>query len=94
MGDSTSYGDSTLNGIQENLMGPRFKVPIVRDFYNYAIPVFANRPSYVIVMAGTNDSINMSSEEILVELVQLKKFIESNPPDCKVIISCSTDRFD
>ena len=45
-------------------------------------------------MAGTNDSIDKSSEEILAALLQLKKFIESNSPDFKVIISCSTDRFD
>ena len=52
------------------------------------------RPSYVILMAGTNDSINKSSEEILVELLQLRTFIESNCPDCKVVISRPTDRFD
>ena len=54
-------GDSTLNGIQENLMGPRFKVrafpgAIVRDFYHHALPLLEKKPSYVILMAGTNDA--------------------------------------
>ena len=36
-------GDSTLNVVQEQLLGPRFKVRLfagayVNDFYNYATP--------------------------------------------------------
>ena len=92
-------GDSTVNGIQEKFIGPRFKVrafpgSIVHDFYNYAITLLEKRLSYVILMAGTNDLINKSSQEILVEMLQLRTFIESNCPDCKVAISCPTDRFD
>ena len=45
-------------------------------------------------MAGTNDSTMKSSELILVELLQLKTFIEKQLPGCTVIISCPTDRSD
>ena len=92
-------GDSTLNGIQETLMGPRFKVrafpgPIVRDFHHQAIPLLEKKPSYIVIMAGTNDTITNTLEVILVELLQLKSFIEYALPGCKVAISCPTDRFD
>ena len=92
-------GDSTLNGVQEALLGPRFKVrahpgAIVRDFYHHAVPLLEKKPTYVIIMAGTNDSTMKSSELILVELLQLKTFIEKQLPGCTVIISCPTDRND
>ena len=92
-------GDSTLNGIQETLMGPCFKVrafpgTIVGDFHHHAIPLLEKKPSYIVIMAGTNDAITRTSEVILVELLQLKSVIEYALPGCKVVISCPTDRFD
>ena len=50
-------GDSTLNGVQEALLGPRFKVrahpvAIVRDFYHHSVPLLERKPTYVIIMAG------------------------------------------
>ena len=92
-------GDSTLNGVHEALLGPRFKVrahpeAIVGDFYHHAVPLLEKKPTYVIIMAGTNDSTMKSSELILVELLQLKTFIEKQLPGCTVIISCPTDRND
>ena len=92
-------GDSTLNGIHELRMGRRFKVrafpgAMIRDFYHHAIPLLEKNPSYVLVMAGSNDSPNKSSECILIEMLQLKKFIEDSLNGCKVIISCPTDRYD
>ena len=92
-------GDSTLNGIQETLMGPRFKVrafpgAFVRDFHHLAIPLLKKKPSYIVTMAGTNDTITKTSEIILVELLQLNSFIEYALLGCKVVISCLTDRFD
>ena len=48
-------GDSTLNGIQEKLMGPRFKVrafpgAIVRDFYRHAITLLKKIPTSVDII--------------------------------------------
>ena len=45
-------------------------------------------------MAGTNDSIVKSADEILDEILQLKLFIEETLPECEVIISCPTCRYD
>ena len=92
-------GDSTLNRIHELKMGRRFKVrafpgAMIRDFYHHAITLLEKNPSYVLVMAGSNDSPNKSSECILIEMLQLKKFIEDSLNGCKVIISCPTDRYD
>ena len=51
-------------------------------------------PTYVILMAGTNDATAKHSEIILVEILKLKSFIENELPECKVFISCPTYRFD
>ena len=45
-------------------------------------------------MAGTNDAIMKTSETILVELLQLKSFVEDTLPCCTVIISYPTYRYD
>ena len=92
-------GDSTLNGIKEELMGPNFKVrahsgAIIQDIYSYIAPLLPRNPTYVILMVGTNDAIEKDSNKILNELLDLKKYIESKSPECKVIISCPTCRFD
>ena len=41
----------------------------IKDFYNYLIPLLEKRPSRIILMAGTNDSVEKSSQEILTELL-------------------------
>ena len=55
-------GDSTLNGIQEEQMGPNFKVrahsgAIIQDIYSYIVPLLPRNPTYVILMVGTKDAI-------------------------------------
>ena len=40
-------------------------------------------------MIGTNDSINKTSETLLVELLQLRNVLQQKQ-DCEVIISCPT----
>ena len=46
------------------------------------------------MIAGTNDSIDKSSDEILYELLSLKKWILHILPDVNVTISCPTIRID
>ena len=93
-------GSSLLNGVKEDLMGPRFKVrafpgAIIDDFYHYAIPLVKKKPSSIILMAGSNDAVNKnkSSQSILEELLKLKSFLQSKFR-CDVILSCPTHRFD
>ena len=45
-------------------------------------------------MVGTNDAINKKSKCILEELLQLEMFLRLGRPNCEVIISCQTFRFD
>ena len=66
-------GDSNVNGKQEKLMGPRFKLrafpdAIVRDFYHHAMPLVEKIPTSIVIMARTNDAIMKTSEIMLVEL--------------------------
>ena len=65
-------GDSTLNGIQEELRGPNFKVrahsdAIIQDIYSYIAPLLPRNPTYVILMVGTT-SIEKDSNQILNEM--------------------------
>ena len=60
--------DSTLIGIQEELMGPNFKVrvhcgAIIQDIYSYIAPLLPRNPTYVILMVGTNDAIDKDSNK-------------------------------
>ena len=76
-------GDSTLNGLQQELMGKCDKVrafpsAIIKDFYDYAIPLIRKKPSFLTLMAGTNDAINKRSKCILEEPLQLKMFYNLN----------------
>ena len=45
-------------------------------------------------MAGTNDAIMKTSENILVELLHLKSFVEDTLPACTVVILCPTYRYE
>ena len=88
-------GDSTLNGIQERLMGPRFKVRafpggIVHDFYHKVLLLLEKKPTYVILARFVNKNIGSHS----IELLQLITFIEDSLPGCKVIISNPTYSYD
>ena len=47
-----------------------------------------------MLMTGTNDSIEKSSDELIYELLSLKKWIRDILPDVKVTISCPTIRLD
>ena len=93
-------GSSLLNGLKEQLMGPRFKVrpfpgALIEDFYNFAIPFIKKKPSSIILMAGSNDSVskNKSSNSILEELLRLKSALQSKF-QCNVILTYPSYRFD
>ena len=69
-------------------------VQLIQDIYSYIAPLLPRNPTYVILMVGTNDAIKKDSNKILNELLDLKKYIKSKSPECQVIISCPTCRFD
>ena len=80
-------------------MGPKFKVRnipgcVINDLYYHVTPLLLKNPSSVIIMAGTNDATTKKSFKIFDELMMLKQYIEVEAPECTVIISCPTPRFD
>ena len=97
-----SKGDSILNGIiQERLrMKGRvvkvqnFRVGTVDDMKHHFILLLRNEPSFVIIHAGTNDALYLTSRKILDNVLTLKSFITDNLPNCEVIISTPTLRTD
>ena len=51
------------------------------------MPLIRKKPSYLIIHAGTTDAKRFTSREILDQLLNLKKIVNEQVPDCKVIIS-------
>ena len=66
----------------------------MKDMYGAITPLLAKKPTRVIMHVGTNDSPYKPSQTIVSELVVLRKFIESNLPGAKVILSSPIMRTD
>ena len=58
------------------------------------MPLIRKKPSHLIIRAGMNDAKRFNSREILDQLLNLKKIVNEQVPDCKVIISTPTVRSD
>ena len=68
----------------------------VGDMHHHLTALLRKKPTYVVIHAGTNDSVNeeKSSGDIFNEIVELKKFVEVQVPGVKVTISCPIVRRD
>ena len=66
----------------------------VEDMRHNLMPLIRKKSSYFIIHAGMNDAKRFTSREILDQLLNLKKFVNEQVPDCKVIISTPTVRSD
>ena len=83
-GTCVIVGGSTILGLNEKRMGDKFKVrgfsgAVVGDMYHYLHPLLEKKPTYVILMVGTNDAPHKNAEQILVELLKLKQHVTSVP---------------
>ena len=95
-------GDSIVNGLDGRRLdrnGIKVKVRCfpgasISDMHDYCRPIIKKKPSYIILHVGTNDANEYSSREILNKLLNIKSFIESELPTCKIIISTPTYRND
>ena len=92
-------GDSMSLGLQEKKLGSKVKVrgfsdARINNSYNYLIPLLEKRPTRIILMVGTNDAVEKSSEEILTELLSLKKWIRDKLPGINLTLSCPPIRND
>ena len=86
--------DSTLNQINEqklskyhNVKVRSFSGAVVGDMYSYLEPLLRKKPGHVILHVGTNNCTDEAANEILDQLLLLKKHIISVLPDCIVILS-------
>ena len=87
-------GDSLVLGLQEKKMEKNVKVRgfsggNINDFYTYLIPLLRKKPSFIILMVGTNDAM-----KLLAELLALKNWILEVLPEVIITISCPTIRND
>ena len=91
-------GDSILNGvIERNLSNDRsvdHLIDTVDDLRHHALPIVRKQPKYLIIHAGTNDAVKLTSRDILNKLLQLKSFIQDKLPDAEIIVSTPTLRSD
>ena len=97
-GTTLITGDSILCGIEENrLKKAKVRVFIgacVDDMYDFLTPLLKKKPTNIILHIGSNDSPFKTSEEIVSEIVNLKKNILSILPTVRIYLSCPTVRFD
>ena len=95
-------GDSMLQGLDEHRLGRNknnvkvrcFPGAQIDDMYSYCKPIILKQPSYIILHVGTNDSNDFTSRKLIEKIVNLKVFIESELPTCKIIISMPIRRTD
>ena len=59
----------------------------VEDMRHKLMSVIKKKPSHLIIHAGTNDDKRFTSREILNQLLNSKKIVTDQVPDCKVKIS-------
>ena len=98
-GTTLIVGDSMLGGIEESRMGPRRKVrsfpgATIADMHQYLIPLLRKKPSRLVAHVGTNDASFSDAKTIADDLLNLHKFIQSELPECGVIISSPINRLD
>ena len=90
-GTCVIVGDSIIIGLNEKRMGDKFKV---RGFsgakihmHHYLHPLLEKKPTFMILMVGTNDATHINAVPIIAEILKLKEHIEAMLPSCSVIRS-------
>ena len=97
-------GDSMLNGVDERSLSNNGMVKVrsfsgstISDLQNYYMkPLLRKKPTKIKIHIGTNDVTEKesTSDKILDALLDLKKVIESELPECEVVISIPIMRTD
>ena len=59
----------------------------IDDLRHHLAPLLKTKPEHIILNIGTNDDFSKKSGQILDELLQVKQYITSILPACKVIVS-------
>ena len=58
------------------------------------MPIIKNKPDYLILHVGTNDTTTNSSRKIYVDLLMLRTNISKQLPKCRIVLSKPTIRHD
>ena len=93
--------DSMFNNIDENRLSKYMNVKVrafsgatVIDMFNYITPLIKKRPDHILLHVGTNDAVNLSSDKIFTDLIDLISYIKNNLPNVNIILSTPTIRTD
>ena len=93
--------DSILNQIDENRLSKDFNVKVrafsgatIEDMYYYLHPLLPKEPDYILLHVCTNNSTDDDADEIVNKILCLKSWIEDILPNCTIILSEPTLRFD
>ena len=94
-------GDSIISGLRENKFDGPGKIKVrsfpgatILDMKDHIKPLIRKKPSKIILHVSTNDAADLNADEILADLLDLKKDIETQLQTCQVIISLPTLRLD
>ena len=98
----TIAGDSMLNHIEGSRLSnkkrstkvPTFPGATTEDMIDFIRPLAFRNPDYLIIHAGTNDLINFSTKDSLVNYKDIVDTIRKINPNIKVIISSVIQRYD
>ena len=79
-GATLIVGDSMFAGIEEKRISGNRSVKVrifpgatTHDMSDYLKPLLKKNPNNIILHAGTNNSVNKTSKNILIEILSLKK---------------------
>ena len=94
--------DSIMSHIDEKRLSKNINVKLrafsgstIADMYFYLEPLLNKEPDYVLLHVATNDvNTNTISDNILNDLLELKRHVELKLPSCTVYISTPTIRTD
>ena len=93
-------GSSIISGIEESrLLKYKAKVRVfpgayIDDMYDNLQPLLKRRPANIILHIGSNDSTTKTSDEIILEIENLKQYIKKRLPNVNLFLSCPVVRFD
>ena len=73
-------GDSIVSGRQPGLLSQKRKVKVksfsganVKDMHDNIKPILRHKLEFIILHVGTNDALNLPSNEILDKILELRK---------------------
>ena len=93
-------GSSIISGIEENKL-TKYKAKVrvfpgalTDDMYDNLQPLLKRKPTNIILHIGSNDSTSKTSDEIMMEIENLKIYIKQILPNVNLFLSCPVVRFD